>query len=269
MGGVGARGRPEAAQQQKQPQASPMRMSLPLTSHGPQIFLSLRAAAALLFSLLSQHGVDPGRVAMARHFHRSTCMSDHHCDHGFGLIDRPRACLPAAASSTLERGCHAQTPVYHHLPLGAAWASSVLPAFVVLLVLGDTIFSPSCYLVILHSFTHFSSGHFTGPQTRISLAIYSHCHLFFHPQSARFRATRLVPYLIPYATAMEKTRERQRATTAADEQRKGRHTARENRALRVLWRCILTTDFPFPSLFFGYQSLSLSSSLNAHYQSLP
>lgn len=140
MGGVGARGRPEAAQQQKQPQASPMRMSLPLTSHGPQIFLSLRAAAALLFSLLSQHGVDPGRVAMARHFHRSTCMSDHHCDHGFGLIDRPRACLPAAASSTLERGCHAQTPVYHHLPLGAAWASSVLPAFVVLLVLGDTIF---------------------------------------------------------------------------------------------------------------------------------
>lgn len=82
---------------------------------------------------------------------------------------------------------------------------------------------------------------------------------FFTPRSARFRATRLVPYLIPSATAMEKQKEAQRAKPA-DNSETAPHGKGEQ-GTWVLWRCILTTAFLFLSLFFLLHTLSLFSSL--------
>lgn len=107
-----------------------------------------------------------------------------------------------------------------------------------------------------------------GPPTRISLAIYSHCHLFQPPRSARFRATRLVPYLIPSATAMEKQkREREAAGSNSSSSRqtaKRRHTARESRALGSFG----VVFSPLTFFFFSSPFLCLSFAVFLHLRSL-
>lgn len=179
----------------------------------------------------------------------SVCLFDLHRNHGFDLI----VCrLPVRRSliRLLREAATGKGPSTSYLPPGHSGSTAFLCCRL------------SLYYWFLgrhYSFFSFPPLHFTPPfgllhgdhHQRASASQFIPTATFFTPRSARFRATRLVPYLIPSATAMEKKK------TAGNNSRqtaKRRHTARGNRALWVLWRCILTTDFLFSSLFFFLSS---------------
>lgn len=131
----------------------------------------------------------------------------------------------------------------------------MLPAFTVLLVLGDIIFS---FFFTLHDSFQVTSW---GPPTRISLAIYSHCHPFYPPvRSVSCDSTCTILDTVRHRHGKTK-KEGQRAKTSR-QQRNGATRQGRTGHLGALWRCILTTAFLFPSLFFyDKHTLSLFSLL--------
>lgn len=124
------------------------------------------------------------------------------------LIDRP-ICLPQP-DRLLTQAVTGKSPSSYRLTRGnlGGTAFSVLPAFIVLLVLVDHVpFSlRSCFLSssLLSSGSSVqatSSGH-QGASASQSIPAAT----FLTPRSARLRATRLVPYLTPSITATEEKR---------------------------------------------------------------
>lgn len=169
---------------------------------------------------------------------------------GSNFIASPHACLPQPDRVLREAA------VYYHLHATRAILGSLhflcCRLFIVLLVLGDIM---CCFFLSLSSSSPFMTlfrllhGTTNAHQPRNLFPLPP----FFTPRSARFRATRLVPYLIPSATAMEKQKEAQRAKPA-DNSETAPHGKGEQ-GTWVLWRCILTTAFLFLSLFFITHSL--------------
>lgn len=129
---------------------------------------------------------------------------------------------------------------------------SVLPAFHCTTGFWETalFLLPSFYLVSSSLFRLLHTGTTNAHQPR---NLFPLPPFFNHPRSARFRATRLVPYLIPSATAMEKQkREEGSGQQQQQQQQTNSETAPHGKGEQgtwVFWRCILTTDFPFSSLF--------------------
>lgn len=228
--------------------SSRRRLSLPLTSHGLQIFLSFCGAAASLSVPGASLAARRGPLTRGDGTALVSCLSEP-------MSSVSSLTYTAAACSSLDRGSHGQRSIYSHLPLGpnlGALHFQCRQLFIVRLVFGRQHFFHSSSFFFTW-FPLLSSGYFTGttnahqPRNLFPLPPF-----FNHPRSARFRATRLVPYLTPSATAMEKQKREEGSGQQQQQQQTNSETAPHGKGEQgtwVFWRCILTTDFPFSSLF--------------------
>lgn len=154
--------------------SSRRRLSLPLTSHGLQIFLSLCGAAASLSVPGASLAARRGPLTRGDGTALVSCLSEP-------MSSVSSLTYTAAACSSLDRGSHGQRSIYSHLPLGpklGALHFQCCQLFIVLLVFGRQHFSSHSSSFFLLGFLFSLQVTSRGPPTRISLAIYSHCHLF-------------------------------------------------------------------------------------------